>query len=103
MRGAILVSIVELEGLFSEYIPKRWEKMTPAEAGQNPVKRILYYSILRCNTAVRKNGLLPFNYCFGYALGMSFKDTKGRREMLWLKDLDEILETGKTKHGCTLH
>jgi len=92
------------EVIYSESIPKGWGKMTPAEAGQNSVKMMLYFSILRCNTPREKQRAIALynSYCFGYALGMNFKDAKGRREMLWPKDLDEILETGKTKQGCTL-
>ena len=93
------------EVVYSGTRPKGWEKMTPAEAGQNAVKMMLYFSILRCNTArERQRAIALYNsYCFGYALGMNFKDAKGRREMLWPKDLDEISKTGRTKHGCALH
>ena len=33
---------------------------------------------------------------------MSFRNAEGRREMLWTQDLDEILQSGKTKHGCRI-
>lgn len=41
-------------------------------------------------------------YGFGYALGTSFKNRKGRREMLWPEDLREILERGETRRGCRI-
>lgn len=42
------------------------------------------------------------SYGYGYALGMNYKNAEGRREMLWLQDLDEILSVGRTKNGCIL-
>jgi hypothetical protein len=41
-------------------------------------------------------------YGFGYALGMNFRNPKGRREMLWPKDLDEIALFGRTANGCRI-
>lgn len=38
-------------------------------------------------------------YGFGYALGMNFRNPKGRREMLWNQDLDEIALNGRTANG----
>ena len=85
-------------------MPKDWQEMTPAEAGRNAAKMMLYYAILRCRTP-RENqrAIALYNtYGFGYALGMSFRNAEGRREMLWPQDLDEILQSGKTKHGCRI-
>lgn len=92
------------EVIYSESMPKEWKKMSPTAAGRNAVKMMLYYAILRCNRAREKQRAIALynSYCFGYALGMNFKNAKGRREMLWPEDLDEILAVGKTKHGCTL-
>lgn len=92
------------EVIYSESVPKAWKNMTPAEAGRNAVKMMLYYAILRCNSDREEQRAIALynNYCFGYALGMNFKSLKGRREMLWIEDLDEILVDGKTKHGCAL-
>lgn len=92
------------EVIYSESVPKAWKKMTPAEAGRNAVKMMLYYAILRCNSNWEEQRAIALynSYCFGYALGMNFKSLKGRREMLWIEDLDEILAAGKTKHGCIL-
>ena len=92
------------EVIYSESVPEAWKKMTPAEAGRNAVKMMLYYAILRCNsTREEQRAIALYNsYCFGYALGMNFKNLEGRREMLWIEDLDEILAAGKTKHGCIL-
>jgi hypothetical protein len=85
-------------------MPKDWQEMTPAEAGRNAAKMMLYYAILRCRTP-RENqrAIALYNtYGFGYALGMSFRNAEGRREMLWPQDLDEILQSGKTRHGCRI-
>ena len=92
------------EVLYSNAVPKEWEGMTPAEAGQNAAKMMLYYAILRCRT-VRENqrAIALYNsYSFGYALGMNFRNPEGRREMLWPQDLDEILATGQNKDGCKI-
>jgi hypothetical protein len=92
------------EVIYSESIPRKWERMTPSEAGQNAVKMMLYYALLRCRTDREKQRAIALynSYCFGYALGMNFKNLEGRREMLWSEDLREILADGKTKHGCYL-
>jgi len=62
---------------------------------------MLYYAILRCRTARESQRAIALynTYGFGYALGMHFKNAKAGREMLWPEDLDEILASGKTKHG----
>lgn len=39
------------EIIYSNSVPKGWEKMTRAEAGRNAAKMMLYYAILRCRTA----------------------------------------------------
>jgi hypothetical protein len=85
-------------------MPKDWLEMTPAEAGRNAAKMMLYYAILRCRTASENQRAIALynTYGFGYALGMSFRNAEGRREMLWPQDLDEILRSGKTKHGCRI-
>lgn len=92
------------EVIYAESVPKAWNEMTPAEAGQNAVKMMLYYALLRCRSdhETQRAIALYNSYCFGYALGMNFRNVEGRREMLWPEDLDEILATGKTKHGCIL-
>ena len=51
-------------------MPKEWQGMTPAEAGRNAAKMMLYYAILRCRTP-RENqrAIALYNtYGFGYAL-----------------------------------
>ncbi len=35
----------------TDEMPKDWRYMTPAEAGRNAAKMMLYYAILRCRTA----------------------------------------------------
>ena len=92
------------EVIYSESVPKAWKKMTPSEAGRNAAKMMLYYAILRCNSDREEQRAIALynSYCFGYALGMNFRSAKGRREMLWIEDLDEILLDGKTKHGFSL-
>jgi hypothetical protein len=85
-------------------MPENWRHMTPAEAGRNAAKMMLYYAILRCRTARESQRAIALynTYGFGYALGMHFKNEKGGREMLWPEDLDEILASGKTKGGCRI-
>jgi len=94
--------------------------MTPAEAGRNAIKMMLYYAlqpdVYRATEAAKAKRKLPgrvvrrlnravalYNtYGFGYALGMNFRNPQGRREMLWPEDLDELAEHGITKHGCRI-
>ena len=92
------------EVIYSNNMPKAWKKMTPAEAGRNAAKMMLYYAILRCRTLrEEKRAISLYNtYGFGYALGMNYKNKNGRHEMLWPEDLHEILATGKTKDGGTI-
>ena len=84
--------------------PKEWMKMTPAEAGKNAATMMLYYAILRCNTAREDQRAIALynSYGFGYSLGMNFMNAEGKREMLWAEDLDELLEPRKerTSKGC---
>jgi len=76
--------------------------MNPAEAGRNAAKMMLYYAILRCRTIREEQRAIALynSYGYGYALGMNYKNTEGRREMLWPQDLDQILVAGKTESGC---
>ena len=92
------------EVIYSKSIPKGWEEKSPAEAGRNAAKMMLYYAILHCRTTREKQRAIAIynSYGYGYALGMSFKNAEGRREMLWPQDLDEIISAGKTKGGCFL-
>ncbi len=92
------------EIIYSESVPKDWEEMSPPEAGKNAAKMMLYYAILRCRRPREEQRAIALynSYGFGYALGMNFRNSEGRREMLWPQDLDEILATGKTKNGCIL-
>jgi hypothetical protein len=92
------------EVIYGTGVPAAWAPMTPAEAGRNAAKMMLYYAVLRARSAYERHSAVAlYNaYGFGYALGSSFRDSKGRREMLWPEDLREILERGVTKHGCRL-
>lgn len=92
------------EVIYSEMVPKVWEKMTPAEAGRNAAKMMLYYAILRSRSFREEQRAISLynTYGFGYALGMNYKDKEGRHEMLWPQDLDEILSAGKTANDCTI-
>jgi len=92
------------EIVYSRSVPKGWEEMTPAEAGRNAAKMMLYYAILRCRTIREEQRAIALynSYGYGYALGMSYKNAKGTREVLWPQDLDEILSAGKTNNGCIL-
>jgi hypothetical protein len=92
------------EVVYSKSVPKGWEEMTPLDAGRNAAKMMLYYAILRCRTMREEQRAIALynSYGYGYALGMNYKNTEGRREMLWPQNLDEILSAGRTKNGCTL-
>jgi len=92
------------ELIYSKSVPKGWEEMTPADAGRNATKMMLYYAILRCRTNTEEQRAIALynSYGYGYALGMNYKNAEGRREMLWPQDLDEIVAAGKTKDGCML-
>ena len=92
------------KAVYTKWRPPEWSKMTPEEAGRNASKMMLYYAILRCRTAWEsRRAIALYNaYGFGYALGANFKNAKGRREMLWFEDLNEIAAHGKTKHGSFL-
>lgn len=93
------------EIIYSRSKPKGWEDMSASEAGRNAAKMMLYYAILRCRTnRETQRAIALYNtYGFGYALGMNFKNAQGKREMLWPKDLDEILACGRTKNGCRIY
>ncbi len=90
------------EFLYSNHVPKGWEEMSPAEAGRNAVKMMLYYAILRSWTKGQKQRAIALYNCygFGYSLGTNFMNAQGRKEMLWTKDLEEIYMNGKTEKGC---
>jgi hypothetical protein len=92
------------EVIYSRSVPKGWDEMSPSEAGRNAAKMMLYYAILRSRTIREKQRAIAlYNvYGFGYSLGMNYRNPKGRREMLWPQDLDQILQTGKTENGCTI-
>jgi len=92
------------EVIFKDKLPKGVENMTPHEAGLNAIKEGLYFSILRCLTNREEQRAIALynSYCFGYALGMNFKNKKGKREMLWCEDLKEILENGANKYGSKI-
>ena len=92
------------EVIYSKSVPEGWEEMSPSEAGRNAVKNMLYYAILRCRSIREEQRAIALynSYGYGYALGMNYKNAKGRREMLWSQGLDEILSAGKTKNGCIL-
>lgn len=84
-------------------VPADWD-MTPAEAGRNAAKMMLYYALLRCaHGPQEQRAIALYNaYSFGYSLGMNFRDAQGRREMLWPQDLDEIAQNGRTRHGSRI-
>ena len=92
------------EVVYRQGVPADWSSMTPAEAGRNAAKMMLYYAILRARTwHEEQRAIALYNaYGFGYALGTSFKNEEGSREMLWFEDLEEILANGVTKHRCRL-
>jgi len=93
------------EVIYSHGLPEEWSEMTAAQAGCNATKMMLYYAILRCRTKFESQRAIALynSYCFGYALGMNFKNAEGTHEMLWPEDLDEILANGCTKQGGRLN
>jgi len=90
------------EVLYRDGVPDDWADMSPGDAGRNAVKMMLYYAILRARTRYEhERAVALYNtYGFGYALGMSFRDGRGRRQMLWPEDLREILDHGVSREGC---
>lgn len=91
---------------FAGGAPSPWPEMSPEEAGHNAVKMMLYCAMLRCPTSIAEQRAIALynTYGFGYALGMNFRKNggRGRREMLWPEDLDEMLASSVTKQGCGL-
>lgn len=86
-------------------MPKDWSEMSPAEAGRNAIKMMLYYAILHMPTGslAEQRAIALYNsYGFGYAIGMNFRNKARRREMLWPQDLDEIATNGCNKDGCRI-
>lgn len=83
----------------AEGLPRAWNGMTPEEAGCNAAKASLYYAVLRARTVREASRAIALynSYGFGYALGASFLDRDGRREILFAEDLAEILATGRSR------
>ncbi|MHB9074224.1 MAG: hypothetical protein ACYC6G_11945 [Desulfobaccales bacterium] len=92
------------EVIYSKSVPEARKEMTPADAGRNAAKMMLYYAILRSRTSREEQRAIALynSYGYGYAVGMNYKNAEGRREMLRPRDLDEILSVGKTRNGCVL-
>jgi len=89
--------------LFAEHASP-WPEMTPQQAGANAATQSLYYAIRRCTTrTAEQRALALYNaYGFGYALGSSYKDSSGRRHMLWPEDLRELLQNGADRRECRI-
>ena len=62
------------EIIYAKNRPDEWTDMSPAEAGSDAAKMMLYYAILRCNTARENQRAIALynSYGFGFALGMNF-------------------------------
>lgn len=92
------------EALYANSVPPEWKPMTPAQAGQNAAKQALYYAILRARTLREDQRAIALynSYGFGCSLGLNFRNNKGKREMLWPEDLDEILANGRNKDGSKI-
>lgn len=112
-KEALACAAYDLSGWYMENLgehvfgggqPSPWPEMTPAEAGRNATKMMLYYAILRCRTPRDEQRAIALynSYGFGYALGLSFRDRCGRRAMLWPEDLRELLVSRETKYGDRL-
>lgn len=80
------------QAIFSRKIPKGLEDMTPAEAGRNVLKMMLYRAILRCRSVAEeiRATTLYNTYSFGYGIGMNAVDLSDKRKMLWPEDFDGI-------------
>lgn len=89
------------EAVWAEGHPP-WLEMSPYDAGRNAVKQMLHYAIHRMRTANDwEKAVALYNvYGFGYALGSSYRDRRGVRQMLWPSDLEELLAAGVTREGC---
>lgn len=76
------MSQVGLHVYTKKSLPKRWEYMTPAQAGYNAIKMMLYYIPLRyISKRQERLAIKLYNvYSFGYPLGADSK------EMLWPED-----------------
>jgi len=59
------------EVVFSRGMPKEWSDMTPAQAGRNATKMMLYHAILRCHTRREEQRAIALynHYSFGFELG----------------------------------
>lgn len=109
------------EFIYRDGVPTGWSEMSPAEAGYNAAKEKLYYAIRpyavkaeasreQGNPTLTRKELMEMqraialynSYGFGYMLGMNFRNREGKREMLWPRDLDEILVNRQTKQGCRI-
>lgn len=96
--------------VYADKRPLEWAEMTPAAAGRNAAKLMLYYAVRRIRYSVGKDehrkagaAIALYNaYCFGYALGTAFRDSQGRREMLSFEDLDDIVANDVTRYGCRI-
>jgi hypothetical protein len=85
-------------------IPSPWPSMSPAEAGQNAVKAMLYAALGRpVDDETQAQAIKLYNVLgFGYALGAHFRDRNHKPAILFPQDLDEILRDGQTAHGSYL-
>lgn len=92
------------EVLYADGVPPEWCELSPAEAGRNAAKMMLYYAILRSRDRREESRAIALynSFGFGYAPGMNFRDSRRRRHMLWAEDLREILEKGRTAKGCRI-
>lgn len=92
------------EQIFSEKLPKGIKNMTPSQAGQNAAKEKLYFTIVRSRTIrEEQRAIALYNmYGFGYSIGMNYKNKEGKREMLYIEALHEILSNGIDRYGCKI-
>ena len=91
------------EAVWAEGHPP-WLEMSPYDAGRNAVKQMLHYAIHRMRTANDwEKAVALYNvYGFGYALGSSYRDRRGVRQMLWPSDIEELAVAPETKAGHRL-
>lgn len=91
------------EAIWADTSPP-WLELDPHDAGRNAAKQMLYYALRRVvRPDDRQKAVALYNsFSFGYALGTSFRDSVGRRQMLWPADLEEIAGRGETSTGCSI-
>lgn len=88
--------------LYRDGVPPEWSSMTPEQAGRNNADQMLRCALLRARTrAEDERAIALYNiYGFGFALGSSFRDETGRRELLEPFHVRELARARVTTDGA---